>query len=203
MTDVNPNIIGHIRMDTVYLAGPFFSSSGFIGQYSYLHRPGPLGNIRAFDRPKALRDGYSIIMKTVSARKETVQRSWYLVDARDKTLGRLSTEIANRLRGKHKPEFTPHVDTGDYVVVVNAEKVKVTGNKYTDKVYYRHTGYPGGIRSYTFGELMQKSPERAIEMAVKGMMPKNRLSKAMLSKLKVYAGGEHPHLAQQPTPLEI
>ena len=142
-------------------------------------------------------------MKTISANKETVKRSWYLVDATDKTLGRLSTEIANRLRGKHKPEYTPHVDTGDYIVVVNAEKVKVTGNKVTDKMYYRHTGYPGGIKSVTFGELIEKAPERAIETAVKGMMPKNKLSNAMLSKLKVYAGSEHPHSAQQPTPLEI
>ncbi len=142
-------------------------------------------------------------MKTISANKETVKRSWYLVDATDKTLGRLSTEIANRLRGKHKPEYTPHVDTGDYIVVVNAEKVKVTGNKVSDKVYYRHTGYPGGIKSVTFGELIEKAPERAIETAVKGMMPKNKLSNAMLSKLKVYAGSEHPHSAQQPTPLEI
>ena len=142
-------------------------------------------------------------MKTISANKETVKRSWYLVDATDKTLGRLSTEIANRLRGKHKPAYTPHVDTGDYIVVVNAEKVKVTGNKVTDKMYYRHTGYPGGIKSVTFGELIEKAPERAIETAVKGMMPKNKLSNAMLSKLKVYAGSEHPHSAQQPTPLEI
>ncbi len=142
-------------------------------------------------------------MKTFSAKKESVERSWYLVDATDKTLGRLSTEIANRLRGKHKPEYTPHVDTGDYIVVVNAEKVRVTGNKETDKVYYRHTGYPGGIKSVTFAELIEKAPEQAIEKAVKGMMPKNKLSRAMLSKLKVYAGSDHPHSAQQPTPLEL
>ena len=142
-------------------------------------------------------------MKTVSAKKESVTREWYVVDATGKTLGRLSTEIANRLRGKHKPEFTPHVDTGDYIVVVNAEKVKVTGNKTTDKVYHHHTGYPGGIKSITFDQLIDKAPERIIEKAVKGMMPKNKLSQSMMTKLKIYAGSEHPHSAQQPTPLEI
>ncbi|MDG1233160.1 MAG: 50S ribosomal protein L13 [Pseudomonadales bacterium] len=142
-------------------------------------------------------------MKTVSAKKETVTRKWYVVDATGKTLGRLCTEIANRLRGKHKPEFTPHVDTGDYVVVVNAEKIEVTGNKTTDKLYHHHTGYPGGIKSISFDKLLVKSPEMIIEKAVKGMMPKNKLSRAMLSKLKVYAGNDHPHSAQQPTLLEI
>lgn len=142
-------------------------------------------------------------MKTISAKKESVTRDWYVVDATDKTLGRLSTEIANRLRGKHKPEFTPHVDTGDYIVVVNADKVKVTGNKSTDKLYHHHTGYPGGIKSITFDKLIDKAPERIIEKAVKGMMPKNKLSKAMMGKLKIYAGSEHPHAAQQPTPLDI
>ena len=142
-------------------------------------------------------------MKTISAKKESVTRDWYVVDATEKTLGRLSTEIANRLRGKHKPEFTPHVDTGDYIVVVNAEKVKVTGNKSTDKLYHHHTGYPGGIKSITFDKLIDKAPERIIEKAVKGMMPKNKLSKAMMSKLKIYGGSEHPHAAQQPTPLDI
>ena len=142
-------------------------------------------------------------MKTLSANKESVTRSWYVVDATDKTLGRLSTEIANRLRGKHKPEFTPHVDTGDYVVVVNAEKVRVTGNKGTDKVYHHHTGYPGGIKSITFDKLIEKSPEQVIEKAVKGMMPKNKLSRAMMAKLKIYAGSEHPHSAQPPQPLEL
>jgi large subunit ribosomal protein L13 len=115
----------------------------------------------------------------------------------------MATEIANRLRGKHKPEFTPHVDTGDYIVVVNAEKVVVTGNKSKDKMYYHHTGYPGGIKSISFDKLIQKAPERAIEAAVKGMMPKNKLSKVMLDKLKVYAGSEHPHSAQQPQVLEL
>lgn len=142
-------------------------------------------------------------MKTVSAKKESVSREWYVVDATDKTLGRLSTAIANRLRGKHKPEYTPHVDTGDYIVVVNAEKIKVTGNKTTDKVYHHHTGYPGGIKSITFDKLIDKAPERVIEKAVKGMMPKNKLSRSMMSKLKIYAGNEHPHSAQQPMPLDI
>jgi large subunit ribosomal protein L13 len=142
-------------------------------------------------------------MKTVSAKKETSSRKWFVVDATGKTLGRLSTHIANRLRGKHKAEFTPHVDTGDYVVVVNAEKIVVSGNKASHKLYHHHTGYPGGINSISFEEMRMKSPERIIEKAVKGMMPKNKLSRAMLSKLKVYAGNEHPHSAQQPTPLEI
>ena len=142
-------------------------------------------------------------MKTYSAKKETAKHDWFVVDATDKTLGRMATEIANRLRGKHKAEFTPHVDTGDYVVVVNAEKVKVTGNKTTDKMYYHHTGYPGGIKSISFDKLIDKAPERAIQSAVKGMMPKNKLARAMLSKLKVYAGNEHPHQAQQPQLLDI
>jgi large subunit ribosomal protein L13 len=142
-------------------------------------------------------------MNTVSARKETVTRQWYVVDAAGKTLGRLCTEIANRLRGKHKPEFTPHVDTGDYIVVVNAGKIVVTGNKTTAKLYQHHTGYPGGIKSISFDKVRAKSPEMIIEKAVKGMMPKNKLSRAMLSKLKVYSGNEHPHSAQQPTLLEI
>ena len=142
-------------------------------------------------------------MKTVSARKESVNREWYLVDATDKTLGRLSTEIANRLRGKHKPEYTPHVDTGDYIDVVNAEKIRVTGKKGSEKVYHHHTGYPGGIKSISFSKLIDKAPERIIEKAVKGMMPKNKLSRSMMMKLKIYAGSEHPHSAQRPTPLEI
>jgi len=142
-------------------------------------------------------------MKTISANEATVRRSWYVVDATDKTLGRLSTQIANRIRGKHKAEYTAHVDTGDYIVVVNAEKIKVTGKKLTDKLYYRHTGYPGGIKSVTLGKMLQDAPTRAIERAVKGMMPKNKLSTMMLAKLKVYAGNEHPHAAQQPQPLEI
>jgi len=142
-------------------------------------------------------------MRTVSAKKEEVTRQWYVVDAEGQTLGRLSTEIANRLRGKHKASFTPHVDTGDYVVVINAEKVKVTGRKTQDKMYYHHTGFPGGIKSISFEKLVDKAPERIIEAAVKGMMPKNKLSRAMLAKLKIYAGSEHPHEAQQPIALAL
>jgi len=142
-------------------------------------------------------------MKTFSAKPETVKRDWYVVDAEGKTLGRLATEVASRLRGKHKPEYTPHVDTGDYIVVVNAEKVAVTGNKASDKMYYRHTGYPGGMRSANFNEMIERKPEMVIEKAVKGMLPKNPLGRAMFSKLKVYAGAEHPHAAQQPQELDI
>ena len=142
-------------------------------------------------------------MKTLSAKPESVTRDWYVVDASDKTLGRLSTEIARRLRGKHKPEYTPHVDTGDYIVVVNADKVRVTGRKSTDKQYYRHTGYPGGIRSMNFEQIIERHPERVIEHSVKGMLPRGPLGRAMFKKLKVYAGDEHPHTAQQPQQLEI
>lgn len=142
-------------------------------------------------------------MKTYSAKPETVERDWYIVDAENKTLGRLSTEIARRLRGKHKPEYTPHVDTGDYIVVINAEKVYVSGNKRTDKIYYHHTGYIGNLKSISFDKLIEKAPERVIESAVKGMLPKNPLGRAMFKKMKVYAGSEHPHTAQQPKTLEI
>jgi large subunit ribosomal protein L13 len=142
-------------------------------------------------------------MKTISMRAEDVQRSWYVIDAEDKTLGRLATEVAHRLRGKHKAEYTPHVDTGDYIVVINAEKVRVTGRKTTDKMYYRHSGYPGGIKSVSFEKLRDTYPDRIIEKAVKGMLPRNPLGRAMLRKLKVYAGPEHPHAAQQPELLEI
>ncbi|HKK04483.1 MAG TPA: 50S ribosomal protein L13 [Gammaproteobacteria bacterium] len=142
-------------------------------------------------------------MKTFSAKPETVKRDWYVIDATDKTLGRLSTEIARRLRGKHKAEYTPHVDTGDYIIVINAEKVRVSGNKETDKVYYHHTGYPGGIRSTTLDKLRAKAPERIIETAVKGMLPKNPLGRAMFRKLKVYSGTDHKHAAQQPIALEL
>jgi large subunit ribosomal protein L13 len=142
-------------------------------------------------------------MKTYVAKPESVVHDWFIVDAAGKTLGRLSTEIASRLRGKHKPEFTPHVDTGDYIVVVNAEKVRVTGNKSTDKVYYHHTNHVGGIKSITFEKLIQKAPERVIQNAVKGMLPKGPLGYAMFKKLKVYAGTEHPHAAQQPKELNI
>jgi large subunit ribosomal protein L13 len=142
-------------------------------------------------------------MKTFSARPETVQRQWFVIDAQDMVLGRLATEIAIRLRGKHKPEYTPHVDTGDHIVVVNAEKVRVTGRKKTDKMYHHHSGYPGGLKSIPFDKLIQKAPERIIEFAVKGMLPKGPLGRTMFRKLKVYAGPEHKHTAQQPIPLTI
>lgn len=142
-------------------------------------------------------------MKTYSAKPESVQREWFIVDAAEKTLGRLATEIARRLKGKHKPEYTPHVDTGDYIVVINADKVRVTGNKTSDKMYYRHTGYPGGLRSISFDKLIDHKPEMIVEQAVKGMLPKNPLGRDMFRKLKVYAGSEHPHAAQQPQTLEI
>lgn len=142
-------------------------------------------------------------MKTVSTRPQDVERSWFVVDAENKTLGRIATEIAHRLRGKHKAEYTPHVDTGDFIVVVNAEKVRVTGNKTSDKIYYHHTGFPGGIKGVSFEDLRDKHPERIIESAVKGMLPHNPLGRAMLKKLKIYAGAEHPHSAQQPQPLEL
>ena len=142
-------------------------------------------------------------MKTFSAKAEDVSRDWFVVDADGKTLGRLASEIAHRLRGKHKPEYTPHVDTGDYIVVINAEKVAVTGKKTTDKIYHSHTGYPGGLKSISFEKLIDKAPERVIQGAVKGMLPRNPLGRAMFKKLKVYAGGEHPHTAQQPQALNI
>ena len=142
-------------------------------------------------------------MRTFSAKPEEVKHGWYVVDATDKVLGRLAAEIARRLRGKHKAIYTPHVDTGDYIVVVNAEKLRVTGAKLEDKKYYRYTGYPGGIRETTFGKMHARFPNRALEMAVKGMLPKGPLGYAMLRKLKVYGGGAHPHAAQQPTSLEI
>ena len=140
---------------------------------------------------------------TVSAKPAEVRHDWYVVDAENKTLGRLATEIARRLRGKHKPIYTPHVDTGDYIVVVNAEKVRVTGNKRQDKMYHHHTGYIGNLKSISLEKLLAKAPERVIESAVKGMLPKNPLGRAMYRKLKVYAGPEHKHTAQQPQPLEI
>jgi large subunit ribosomal protein L13 len=142
-------------------------------------------------------------MKTYSAKPAEVKRDWYVVDADDKVLGRLASEIARRLRGKHKPEYTPHVDTGDYIVVVNAGKLRVTGNKELDKKYYRHTGYPGGIYETTFGKMQERFPGRALEKAVKGMLPKGPLGYAMIKKMKIYAGADHPHAAQQPKPLEI
>jgi large subunit ribosomal protein L13 len=142
-------------------------------------------------------------MKTYSAKSETVKRDWYIVDASGKTLGRLAAELAHRLRGKHKPEFTPHVDTGDYIVVINAEKVRVTGNKAKDKIYHHYTGYPGGIKSISFEKLIEKAPEMTIQSAVKGMLPRGPLGRAIFKKLKVYAGDVHPHTAQQPQILNV
>lgn len=142
-------------------------------------------------------------MKTYVATPETRQRDWYVVDAEGKTLGRLATRIADALRGKRKPEYTPHIDTGDFVVVINAEKIVVTGSKLDSKRYYRHTGYPGGLKSRTLAEMLDRQPEEVIRKAVKGMLPRNRLGRAQLGKLKVYAGPDHPHAAQRPQPFEI
>lgn len=142
-------------------------------------------------------------MKTFSAKPETVKRDWFVIDAENKVLGRLATEIARRLRGKHKAEYTPHVDTGDYIIVINADKIAVTGNKESDKLYHHHTGYPGGLKTISLDKQRIKAPERIIETAVKGMLPKNPLGRAMFRKLKVYAGTEHGHAAQQPQTLEL
>jgi large subunit ribosomal protein L13 len=142
-------------------------------------------------------------MKTYSAKPGEVTREWYLVDAEGKTLGRLATQIADTLRGKRKPQFTPHVDTGDFVIVVNAEKIQVTGNKLDQKRYYRHSGYPGGIRSRTLREQLERRPTEVLRVAVKGMLPKNRLARQQITKLKIYAGPEHPHEAQNPKALEL
>lgn len=137
-------------------------------------------------------------MKTGFAKKENVERKWYVIDAKDQVLGRLAAEIARRLRGKHKPTYTPHIDTGDYIIVVNADKIRLTGNKLEQKIYYKHTGYPGGLKSITANKLLQRKPERVLEHAVKGMLPKNRLGRRMYKKMKVYTGPDHPHKAQQP-----
>ena len=142
-------------------------------------------------------------MKTFSAKSHEVKRDWFILDATGKVLGRVAAEIARRLRGKHKPEFTPHVDTGDYIVVVNADKLRVTGNKTKDKLYHRHSTYPGGIFTTSFEKLQAKHPERVLQLAVKGMLPKGPLGYAMIRKMKVYAGADHPHTAQQPKPLQI
>ncbi|MBF8270185.1 MAG: 50S ribosomal protein L13 [Gammaproteobacteria bacterium] len=142
-------------------------------------------------------------MKTFTAKPSNIKRSWYVVDANGKTLGRLASAIANRLRGKHKPEYTPHMDTGDYIVVINAKNIRVTGKKATDKLYYRYSGYPGGLKSISFEKLLVSKPERIIETAVKGMLPKGPLGREMFRKLKVYPGAEHRHSAQQPLPLEL
>ncbi|HKK03783.1 MAG TPA: 50S ribosomal protein L13 [Gammaproteobacteria bacterium] len=142
-------------------------------------------------------------MKTFSAKPESVRRDWFVVDATGKTLGRLATELARRLRGKHKPEFTPHVDTGDYIVVINAEKVHVTGRKMTDKMYYHHTGYIGHMKSESLSKRLDRAPEQVLEEAVKGMLPKNSLGRQMIKKLRIFAGAEHTHQAQQPQALEV
>lgn len=142
-------------------------------------------------------------MKTYTAKAGEIRRNWYVVDATDKVLGRLATEVAARLRGKHKPEYTPHMDLGDYIVVINADKIRVTGNKAEDKMYYRHTGYPGGIKEINFEKLQAKKPEMIIEKAVAGMLPSGPLGRSMFRKLKVYAGSEHDHAAQQPEVLEV
>ena len=142
-------------------------------------------------------------MKTFSAKAHEVKRDWYIIDASNKTLGRLAAKIAHRLRGKHKAEYTPHVDTGDYIVVTNVETIKVTGRKFKNKIYYSHTGFPGGIKEISFEKLQAKHPERVLERAVKGMLPKNSLGRDMFRKLKIYVGSEHPHEAQQPKQLDI
>lgn len=144
-----------------------------------------------------------MMMKTYVATPENRQRDWYVVDAEGQTLGRIATRIADVLRGKHKPDYTPHCDTGDFVVVINAEKVAVTGNKRETKIYYRHSGYPGGIKSRTLNEMLERQPEEVLRKAIRGMLPRNKLGRAQLLKLKVYAGTEHPHQAQQPQPMEI
>ncbi len=142
-------------------------------------------------------------MKTYVAKPADIRRSWYVVDATDKTLGRLASAVAMRLRGKHKPEYTPHMDTGDFIIIVNADKVRVSGKKSQDKIYYRHTGYPGGIKSETFEKLLERKPEAIVEKAIKGMLPKGPLGREMFRKLKVYAGASHEHQAQQPQQLDI
>ena len=142
-------------------------------------------------------------MKTISAKKEEVIRDWYLVDAKNKTLGRLSTEIATRLRGKHKPIYTPHVDTGDFIVVINASKITVTGNKMQDKMYYKHTGYIGNMKSSNLATMMKKNPETVLMKSVRGMLPKTKLGNAMIKKLRIFSGPEHTHTAQSPKPLEV
>jgi large subunit ribosomal protein L13 len=142
-------------------------------------------------------------MKTFVATPTNRQRDWYVVDAEGQTLGRMATQLADTLRGKRKPDYTPHIDTGDFVVVINADKIRVTGDKMNSKIYWRHSGYPGGIRSRTLGEMLERRPEEVTRRAVKGMMPRNKLSRRQLLKLKVYAGPEHPHQAQEPQPMEI
>jgi large subunit ribosomal protein L13 len=154
-------------------------------------------------RPRRHVRGHTHAMKTYVAKPTDRERDWLVVDATGQTLGRLATQIADTLRGKRKPTYTPHIDTGDFVIVVNAEKISVTGNKIRDKRYYRHSGYPGGLKFRTLGEMLERRPEEVIRIAVKGMLPRNRLARKQITKLKVYAGPEHPHAAQQPRPMEI
>jgi large subunit ribosomal protein L13 len=154
-------------------------------------------------RRRALSRGAPMPMKTYVANATDRERNWLLVDAEGQILGRLATQIADALRGKRKPNYTPHVDTGDFVVVVNAEKISVTGEKRQEKMYYRHSGYPGGLKSRTLNDMLERRPEEVIRLAVKGMLPKNRLARKQLTKLKIYAGPDHPHAAQQPKPLEL
>ncbi len=183
-------------------AGRDFRSSAFVaGPTSGVPRPIPI----PYHHPSAACPDtrLPIAVKTYVANSTTRERNWLVVDATGQTLGRLATQIADHLRGKRKPEYTPHVDTGDFVIVVNAEKISVSGNKRTDKRYYRHSGYPGGIRSRTLEEMLERRPEEVIRLAVKGMLPRNRLARKQLTKLKVYAGPEHPHAAQKPEPMEI
>jgi len=158
-----------------------------------------------YDSPSAapVRGCFFVRMKTFVAKPSDRQRDWYVVDAQGKTLGRLATQIADVLRGKRKPTYTPHIDTGDFVIVVNAEKIAVTGNKRADKLYHRHSGYPGGLRTRTFEQMITRRPEEIIRIAVKGMMPRNRLARKQLTKLKVYAGPAHPHIAQRPAEMEM
>ena len=169
-------------------------------------RTGPAWAVAVgYDSPPAapVRGRFFVRMKTFVAKPSDRQRDWYVVDASGKTLGRLATQIADVLRGKRKPTYTPHIDTGDFVIVVNAEKIAVTGNKRADKLYHRHSGYPGGLRTRTFEQMITRRPEEVIRIAVKGMMPRNRLARKQLTKLKVYAGPQHPHIAQRPAELEL
>jgi len=178
--------------------GVSYAKSDFSSQDS-LKNHAPVSRIRA---PEFIPDA-GTPMKTFNAKNETVKRDWFVVDATNQTLGRLAAEVASRLRGKHKPEFTPHVDAGDYIVIINADKVRVSGNKAKGKIYYSHTGFTGGLKQITFDKLMEKAPTRAIEHAVKGMLPKGPLGRAVYSKLKVYAGDSHPHTSQQPQALSL
>jgi large subunit ribosomal protein L13 len=191
---------GHVVMLSSAIRTPGVGR-GDLGLPQGLHRPEGAAIIPRLSLP-VLAQG-SFVMKTISAKAETVKRDWYVVDASNKTLGRLCSEIARRLRGKHKTVFTPHVDTGDYIVVVNAQKVHVTGAKMDDKYYHRFTGYIGNLKSVSLKDMLASHPERVIEIGVKGMLPKNPLGRAMFKKLKVYGGAEHPHTAQQPQALDI